>query len=178
MSSKVDVAVGAGDLATVHRGLDDLISVLRRMTCPAVLVPGNGETTEELEAACAGWDAATVLHGSGSEVEGIRFWGLGGGVPVTPFGDWSCDLTEAEAAALLDRCDAADVLVLHSPPKGVADVTSSGQSVGSTAIRDAIERLQPRLAVCGHIHDSWGVEGRIGATRVVNLGPTPNWFEL
>ena len=79
---------------------------------------------------------------------------------------------------MLAKCEAADILVLHSPPKGVVDVTSGGQSVGSTAIHDAIERIQPRLAFCGHIHDSWGQTGRIGATQVVNLGPRPNWFDL
>ena len=84
----------------------------------------------------------------------------------------------AYVAAMLAGCAAADVLVLHSPPKGVADVTSAGQSVGSTAIRAAIARIAPRLAVCGHIHDSWGEEGTIGPTRVVNLGPEPNWFDI
>ena len=78
---------------------------------------------------------------------------------------------------MLAACAAADILILHSPPKGVADVTSAGQSVGSTAIRDAIKRIQPTYAFCGHIHDSWGTSGQIGATRVVNLGPTVNWFE-
>ncbi len=70
------------------------------------------------------------------------------------------------------------MVVTHSPPKGVADRTSAGRSVGSTAIRAALERIRPRLAVCGHIHDSQGVSGLIGATRVHNLGPVPNWFEL
>jgi Icc-related predicted phosphoesterase len=70
------------------------------------------------------------------------------------------------------------VLILHSPPRGVADRTSQGASVGSTAIRAAIEAKRPRLAVCGHIHDSWGVRGKIGPTEVVNLGPAPNWFDI
>jgi Icc-related predicted phosphoesterase len=50
--------------------------------------------------------------------------------------------------------------------------------VGSVAIRAAIERLQPQLAVCGHVHDSWGQTGTIGRTHVVNLGPTVNWFDV
>ena len=72
---------------------------------------------------------------------------------------------------MLARLDAVDILICHSPPKGVADRTSGGQSVGSTAIRDAVERTQPPLVLCGHIHDSWGAEGHIGASRIVNLGP-------
>ena len=120
----------------------------------------------------------TVLHGEATGFAGLRIFGLGYGVPTTPFGAWSCDLSEQEATGMLAAADGCDLLVTHSPPKGVADMTSGGQSVGSIAIRDAIERVQPRLALCGHIHDSWGRSGTIGETRVHNVGPKPNWFEL
>jgi len=172
----VDLVVGAGDFCNMRQGLAGAMGLIAGLPRPCILVPGNAESAEELaEAAPAGM---TVLHGAGTEAAGLRLFGLGYGVPVTPFGDWSCDLDEAAAAALLARCEAADILVTHSPPKGVADRTSSGRSVGSTAIRDAIARIAPRLALCGHIHDSWGREGRIGPTRVVNLGPRPVFFDL
>jgi len=152
------------------------MTMLKGITAPMIVVPGNAESDGELRRAAA--TGTTILHGRETTVNGLHIFGLGYGVPVTPFGDWSCDLTEPEAEALLNTCKKADILITHSPPKGVADVTSQGVSVGSTAIRAAIERLQPKLALCGHIHDSWGTEGVIGATRVVNLGPTPNWFEV
>lgn len=170
-----DLLLGAGDFCNMRRGLAEAMALLSPLPCPAVLVPGNAESLEELVAAAP--PGATVLHGTAATVAGLTVFGLGHGVPLTPFGPWSCDLTEAEAAALLDRCRAADILLTHSPPRGIADRTSRGASVGSTAIRDAIARIRPRLALCGHIHDSWGEEGRIGPTRVVNLGPRPNWFD-
>ncbi|MAQ84432.1 MAG: serine/threonine protein phosphatase [Maritimibacter sp.] len=175
-SREADLVIGAGDFCTMRKGLPEAMALLDGILAPFVVVPGNAESADELRAAAP--KDVTVLHGAGAVVDGLRVFGLGYGVPVTPFGGWSCDLSEAEAAAMLDACDEADLLVTHSPPKGVADVTSAGQSVGSVAIRDAIARLAPKLAVCGHIHDSWGTEGTIGATRVVNLGPVPNWFEV
>ncbi len=175
-SKDADLVLGAGDFCNMRTALPGAISLLKDMKRPFVMVPGNAESVEELQ------DAAhadmTVLHGSGVEVAGLKIFGLGYGIPVTPFGEWSCDLDEKTAEKMLAHCAAADILMTHSPPKGVADLTSTGVSVGSTAIRDAIERIQPRLAICGHIHDSWGAEGVIGETRVVNLGPTPNFFEL
>ncbi|KHQ52924.1 metallophosphoesterase family protein [Mameliella alba] len=175
-SGEADLVIGAGDFCHVREGLDEAMSLLEGVAAPMVVVPGNSETVEELRAAAL--PGTTVLHGEGVKVEGLQLFGLGGGIPVTPFGDWSFDLTEDEAAEMLDRCTGADLLITHSPPKGIADVTSRGVSVGSTAIRDAIARLQPALAVCGHVHDCWGQEGRIGDSRVVNLGPGPNWFNL
>ncbi|MEZ5715338.1 MAG: metallophosphoesterase family protein [Paracoccaceae bacterium] len=175
-AAKADLVIGAGDFCNMRQGLPEALALLRGIAAPMVLVPGNAESAEELRAAAG--PGVTVLHGAGTEVAGIRLFGLGYGVPPTPFGAWSCDLSEAEAEAMLAPCDTADILITHSPPKGIADRTSTGLSVGSTAIRAAIDRIQPGLALCGHIHDSWGQEGQLGATRVVNLGPFANWFEL
>lgn len=175
-SAGADLVIGAGDFCNMRQGLAEAMALLAGLKAPLVAVPGNAESADELRAAAGG--GTTVLHGEECEFGGLRFFGLGYGVPVTPFGSWSCDLTEALAADMLAACTEADILITHSPPKGVADRTSAGQSVGSVAIQAAIERIQPRLALCGHIHDSWGQEGRIGATRVVNLGPRANWFEV
>ncbi len=164
-ATDADVVLCAGDLASVHRGLDETVAVLSAIETPTFLVPGNNETDEELRAACEGWESATVLHGEGVEVEGVQVFGLGGGVPVTPW-DWSFDLTEEEAASQLERCPDGAVLIVHSPPKGHVD-----NDLGSTAVLKSIEAKRPELAVCGHVHECWGRESRIGSTRVMNLGP-------
>ncbi|MFV0513832.1 MAG: metallophosphoesterase family protein [Jhaorihella sp.] len=175
-SADADLVIAAGDFCGKREGLEQAMAMLAGLAAPVVAVPGNGESLEELTgAAPADW---TVLHGEGASIGGLRLFGLGYGVPVTPFGEWSCDLTEDAAAALLARCEAADVLITHSPPKGIGDENSGGLSLGSVSVRAAIERVQPQLAVCGHIHESWGRRGRIGRTQVVNLGPTVNWFEV
>jgi Icc-related predicted phosphoesterase len=171
-----DVVVGAGDFASQHDGLEETIAALRGISVPTVLVPGNNETDEALRTACEGWDAATVLHGDGTEIEGVSFWGLGAGIPVTPW-DWSFDLDEPEAAERLDGCPEGAVLVVHSPPQGHVDSMGGGH-LGSTAIRDAINERRPRLAVCGHIHDCWGERSRLGETEIANLGPSGATFDV
>ena len=67
---------------------------------------------------------------------------------------------------------------LHSPPKGHCDVSGSGDHLGSEAIAEGIEAKAPAVAVCGHIHESWGCESQVGATPVHNLGPTGTWIEI
>ena len=169
-SAEVDVVVGVGDFASVHSGLTETIAALGAIEAPAVLVPGNNETEEALREACANWSRAVVLHGAGTEIDGVTFFGLGAGVPVTPW-DWSFDLTEEAAAELLEACPEGCVLAVHSPPRGHVDVSGAGRHLGSEAVLRAIERTRPRLALCGHIHESWGMESRIGPTPVINLGP-------
>lgn len=177
-SADADVLVCAGDLAVMRRGLEPVVEILSRATCPAVLVPGNGESDIELADACGEWDGAHVLHGTGCEIDGVSFWGLGGGVPVTPFGSWSFDLSEEEAEALLADCPEDAVLVTHSPPYGHVDTAGGGDHLGSRAILKAVQRVAPRLVVCGHIHACWQQESAVGGTRIVNAGPKGVWTEV
>lgn len=166
-----DVIVGAGDFGNVRRDVGVCIDVLRAIDRPAVLVAGNNESTEELTEACRAWPQAHVLHGSGVMLAGVPFFGVGGGIPVTPFGPWSYDFTEEEAVELLAGCPEGCVLVSHSPPKGAVDVSSGGRSLGSVAVRDAVLSRRPRLVVCGHIHASAGQQALLGNSPVVNAGP-------
>jgi len=176
-SAEADVLVCAGDLAVMRHGLQETVDALSATSTPTVLVCGNGESDSELGDACAGWPSAHVLHGTGVEIEGVPFWGLGGAVPVTPFGSWSYDLSEAEADALLLDCPDGAVLVTHSPPFGHVD-EAGGQHLGSRAVLAAIERTRPRLVVCGHIHGWWERESYVRDTRIVNAGPRGVWVEL
>lgn len=174
-AATADLVIGAGDFGVQRDGLADAMAMLAPLLPKAVLVPGNAESADELRAAAG---PAIVLHGEALERDGVHIFGLGYAVPTTPFGSWSCDLSEKQAEKMLAPMGRADILVVHSPPKGVADQNSAGESIGSTAIRAAIERVQPRLVFCGHIHDSWGTSGMIGRSEVHNLGPQPNWFEV
>ena len=76
-----------------------------------------------------------------------------------------------QAKDLLADCPRNCVLVTHSPPKGAVDISSSGQSLGSAAIRETVQQVCPLLVVCGHIHASAGQHAFIGSTPVINAGP-------
>lgn len=176
MSADADVVVGAGDFASIHEGLTETVDALAGIATPTVLVPGNNERLDDLREAAEGWDAATVLHGDSTEIGGQTFFGLGAGIPTTPW-SWSYDLDEEGAAAALADLTPDAFLVLHSPPKNHCD-SAGDLHLGSVSIRDAIERVQPKTAVCGHIHEAWGQRSKIGETEVVNLGPAGTWFDL
>ena len=178
MAADADVVIGAGDFASVHQGLEETISALSGIETPAVLVPGNNETFEALtEATASLWPAARVLHGSATEIDRQGFYGLGAGIPTTPW-DWSFDLDETEAEGALADLPEGAVLVVHSPPKNHCDGTADGLHLGSAAILAAIERARPTLVVCGHIHEAWGQTSRVGDTEIINLGPSGRYIEI
>ncbi len=178
LSNAVDAVVGAGDFCVARQGLDEIIAPLSAITKPTVVVPGNSESDEELMQACRSWKTARVLHGSRTTIAEISFFGIGGGIPITPFGSWSYDFSEDEAYDLLSDCPSGGVLVSHSPPAGVLDLSSDGRSLGSQAVRETILNKKPNLVVCGHIHGSAGQIDRIGETTVINAGPQGIIWEL
>jgi Icc-related predicted phosphoesterase len=123
---------------------------------------------------------------------------LPGGFEMASFGystptPWNTprELAEDELAdrltALLDglRDPTSAIVNLHCPPAGThldqaakldaelrPVVDASGlvmASVGSTAVRSAIERYQPMLGLHGHVHESPGTE-RLGGTLCINPG--------
>jgi Icc-related predicted phosphoesterase len=116
-AAHADIVAVVGDLASVQRGLEDMIRELRTIDRRVLLVPGNNETDDALRRACAGWPSAAVLHGEETVVGGVTFFGLGGGIPQTPW-DWSCDLSEEEAERRLTGLPVGALLLVHSPPKG------------------------------------------------------------
>jgi len=171
-AADADVVAGVGDFASVHEGLAETVSPLRAIEAPLLLVPGNNETEDALRAAVDGWEGTTVLHGGGTEIEGVSFYGIGGGIPTTPW-EWSFDLTEEEAEVKLAGLPDEAVLLSHSPPKGHVD-----KGLGSVAVAAAAERSAARAVLCGHIHEMWTEESRIGETLVRNLGPDGYLLEV
>jgi Icc-related predicted phosphoesterase len=176
MATDADVVIGAGDFASMHLGLNRTIDELAAISRPLLLVPGNNERASALWRAAAVLADATVLHGEGTRIGHTEFFGLGGAVPPAPF-PWSWDVTEEQAAAKLTRCPEGAVLIVHSPPKGHVDV-AFGRHLGSVSILQAILTKRPSLVICGHIHQCWGQESRVGGSRVVNVGPDGRYLEV
>jgi len=73
----------------------------------------------------------------------------------------------AEIRGHWDKIKPCDILVTHGPPYGVCDKNLEGEHVGCADLRAAILRLQPKIHICGHIHEGYGL-GILGKTLVMN----------
>ncbi len=174
MANDVDLVIGAGDFANQRVGLGTSINVLKNITKPTIVVPGNHESYSELVTGCHAWDSVTILHGTSTEFEGQTFFGVGGGVPAMEFGEdeegWSYDFTEEQADDLYHFLPKKAILISHSPPYGAAD-RGERKRLGSKMIRQTIIDKKPKLVICGHIHESWGVTADLEGVKVINAGP-------
>jgi hypothetical protein len=162
-----------GDLTNfgTPNAVEDLI---RRAwaVCPHLLAVAGNCDSAAIDLRLA--ELGVSLCGRGVERDGIGFYGVSA---MPPWRGKMYELTEAEIAAAI-RCGRSqlrdarqEVLLTHTPPRDtVLDRTKFGEHVGSTAVREFIDRHQPALVVCGHIHESRGIAW-LGATCVVNCGP-------
>lgn len=78
-----------------------------------------------------------------------------------------------------------DILVCHQPPYGILDKVTwkkapkhwLGKHAGSKIILDYIKKYQPKIVLCGHIHEGKGKK-KIGKTLVYNAGCCGDYFLL
>ncbi|KAL7795090.1 Metallo-dependent phosphatase-like protein [Trichoderma ceciliae] len=68
--------------------------------------------------------------------------------------DGSADLTSLWELIPLET----DIVVTHTPPRTHCDKPDGRRPAGCEALRQALWRVRPKLAVCGHIHDGRGSE--------------------
>lgn len=106
------------------------------------------------------WTKLIYLQDSGCEFEGLKIWGA----PWTPeFCNWHFmlprDSDELQAKWDLIPND-TDILITHGPSYGILDTEcefpGKFDRLGCALLREAVERVKPRLHVFGHIHGGYG----------------------
>lgn len=172
--SRADLVVVVGDIT--HFGKKkDAIQVLDFIRSRAKIFKGVTGNCDFREVDDLLDEYGANLHSRGIIIGRVGLVGLGGSL-VTPF-DTPNEYTEDEIAGFLEVAFSyvdkkiPIVLVSHQPPYGTkCDRIRGGTPVGSKSIREFIERRSPRVCICGHIHESVGID-TIGDTVVVNPGP-------
>ena len=92
------------------------------------------------------------------------------GSPWQPeFCDWAFNLSPGPE--LLEKWRKiptnTDILITHGPPFGFGDLCSNGLRAGCQDLLHEIRRrVKPKLHVCGHIHEGYGLERQNGITYV------------
>jgi uncharacterized protein len=170
----VDALVVGGDITTGGSPQDAERAIERwRTLAPTLLAVAGNMDSPGIDARLA--DLGVSLDGRGVVLGDIGIAGVSAAPhsPLhTPYEIPDEEFVRKAGAGLRDLAGCrVRILCPHAPPYGtVCDRIRSGEHVGSRGLRTLIEREQPDLVLCGHIHESRG-EDTVGATRVVNPGP-------
>jgi Icc-related predicted phosphoesterase len=185
-SRDFDLVVIAGDLLSISSAVEPdaqiavVLEYLSRIAGNTIVAVCSGNhdlnARNDLGERAAIWladarDAGVYTDGSSLVTDEVY-------VSVYPW--WDGPRTrEAVDAAFLDDAEAAGtrmwIWVYHAPPDGSPTSWTGTRNYGDADLNAWIEKYQPALVLCGHVHQSPFANGgawddHLGATVVVNCG--------
>jgi len=163
----VDFIVCCGDISTLGRGLRNVLTKFAATGKRFYVIPGNHEEAGTmLDDAVADFPGCINFHTKAIKVGDYIFLGYGGG--GFSFEDPAFRKIAREWYGKYK--ERKIVLVTHQPPFGTKLDLLGERHVGNKDFRKFIERVKPKLAISGHLHETVGSVDAIGETKLVNPG--------
>lgn len=176
IQEKVDLVILAGDLVDSTGSSEGIVGPFRKAGLEVALIPGNHEGMAEINFLVEKYKAKN-LHGYALKMGNVGIFGCGyGDVGIHQLDDDNLFKTLKKGHGYLADSK-FKVMVTHVQPKG-SILNLNNDHWGSSGVRKAVEELKPDLHICGHVHETHGIEEVIGSTRVINVGKTGKIIEF
>jgi Icc-related predicted phosphoesterase len=105
------------------------------------------------------------LNDSGTTINNIKIWGS----PITPwFYNWAFNRHRGDEIKKHWNLIPADteILITHGPVHGILDNTNNGHRAGCEDLLNRVNTIKPKIHICGHIHEAYGVIEKTGTTFI------------
>jgi uncharacterized protein len=176
---KVDLIIIAGDILDFGEYAKNMIKPFIDKKMPVLFVPGNHDSPEAVENFIHDYNVRNI-DGGYAIFGDDGFFGSGGSTNLPSFPGYT---TEKEVYYHLktgfDKIKEVrkKIMVTHEHPSGSMIEEFSGIP-GSKSIAKALEKFQPDIHICGHIHPMEGFQERIGKTHVFSVGKRGTIIEI
>ncbi|HLC86174.1 MAG TPA: metallophosphoesterase [Candidatus Nanoarchaeia archaeon] len=171
----VDLVVLCGDITSPLQ-TKDIIKPFKDKNKKVLLVHGNhdgilvGELLSELY-------KVKNLHSNTAKYQHVGLFGCGGAnVGLDALSEEEIFETMKKGFYYVKDLP-KKIAVTHVHPDGTV-VEKISPGFGSTGLREFIDRYQPDLVLCGHVHEAAGVEDLIGKTKIINVGRNGKVIEI
>jgi len=167
-NNDIELAVCTGDFTFFEHHVEIMIKKIAELGTDVLLVHGNHEYDEVVEALCKQHKNIHFMHNNTKKFGKYVFIGHGGG----GFSLRDPDFVE-NSKRLMKNVEKNEKIILmtHAPPHNTkVDVVPGYGHVGNKDYRDFIEKNNVVLALCGHIHEGFNKHDKIGNAFVINPG--------
>jgi Icc-related predicted phosphoesterase len=171
----VDLVLIAGDIVGFDGSMDGLIGPFKEKGLEIGIIPGNHEGLAETGFLVEKYGLKN-LHGYILRKGDVGIFGCG-------YGDIGLhQLTDDDFFKTLKKGHDSlkdikkKIMVTHVQPG--RSIIGLGMFPGKEGVRKAVEEFQPDIHICGHVHESEGIEEVIGKTRVINVGKSGKIIEI
>jgi len=165
---KIDLVVCTGDFTLYGNYPDVLIKKISELGVDVILIHGNHEDETEIRILTKRRESIKFIHKKKKRIGDYVFIGYGGGGFATK--DKEFVRTMKDLTSNLKKTDKI-IFLMHGPPSNTKmDIVPGIGHVGNEDYRKFIQKNNVILALCGHIHEGFGKEDKIGKARVINPG--------
>jgi len=172
-AKKADLVICCGDFTVFTHDLNNMIKFMDGLGKKVLLIHGNHEDSGEIAKLCEKSKNLIFIHKKQVEIDGINFIGFGGGgfTYTNPgFDEWNKKLNLKGKKV---------VFVTHQPPHNTKlDFLEWCGHVGSKTFKKFIDTAQPKLALSGHIHETFNVRDKVKKTVLLNPGPDGTYINI
>jgi Icc-related predicted phosphoesterase len=172
----VDLVILTGDLTFAETSTKNIIGPFVKAKKQVLLIPGNHEGVATIDFLAQYYPNTKNIHGYSFIKNNLGIFGAGG----ADFGIHQ--ISDNEIFKLLQRGNERikgldkKIMVTHIHPQGSKSELFGFK--GSEAVRKAIEKFRPDIALFSHIHEAAGIEEKIGKTRAINVSGKGKIFEV
>ena len=163
----IDFLVCCGDISNFKRGLRTVLKEFNALGKKIYVVHGNHEEPEEgfaqLVSEYSNW---INLHLKVAKVGDYYFLGYGGG----GFAMQDSRFRKIAREWYGRYKEEKTIFIHHMPPFGTKlDKLEQGH-VGNKDYTAFIKRMKPKLAISGHLHETFNLIDKIDGTKIINPG--------
>ncbi|MBW6442234.1 metallophosphoesterase [Patescibacteria group bacterium] len=172
----IDLVILAGDITLGEKSPKNIIGPFIKAKKQVLIIPGNHESVSTIDFLAKTYNIKN-LHGSSFIKGDVGFFGAGLASEIGPY-----EAPESELFRLLENGEKdiqrteKRVMVTHMHPFGSKAEIFGFK--GSKAIRKAIRKFKPDILINAHIHESGGIEEKIGKTQIFNVSKKEKIFEI
>ncbi|MBU0461227.1 MAG: metallophosphoesterase [Nanoarchaeota archaeon] len=172
--NKVDYILCAGDISIFEQGLENLMKKIDAWNIPVLMIHGNHEEKSILEYLCNKTKNIKFIHGQAVRLGDVLILAYGGG----GFAEYDPKFEKIaeDWENMIQKKDKV-ILLTHQPPFKAVDKVLDGHA-GSKSFAAFIKKIKPLFCFCGHLHENFDREEKLGSTRVIDPGPYGKVFEI
>lgn len=163
---EVEFLVCAGDLTQFGRNLRYVLRHFNDLGKKLYLIPGNHESDKMLDDVLMDYPNCLNINHQAIEIDNYVFLGYGEG----GFSTEDAEFRKVSREWYGKYKEKKLVLVTHGPPFRTKADFLDNNHIGNKDYRAFMERIKPKLVICGHIHENAGAVCEIDGMKVINPG--------
>lgn len=173
-----DLLVCAGDISVFEHGIGTIFRRLNKLNKKIIMIHGNHEDTSTYFKYSRIFKNIIFIHKKHFVENNLLFLGYGGG----GFSQRDKEFEKLAATnfkkLIQNNKNKKIIFITHAPPYRTKLDKLGRDYAGNKSFRNFIEKYDIDLHICGHLHENFRKEDKIGKTRIMNPGPFGKIIEI